>query len=184
MIKKIVCLGDSLTEGYNILENTEWPHLLADKYDVVNKGISGDTTFGMLSRLSRDVLDEMPSHMIVMGGTNDLFYETPILHIISQIATMTRHCRKHHIQVIIGIPPVSYDTTKSETIFVNGSDHSASLKEYRDALKNFCLEDGHLFMDFNEGLSEMDFLDDGLHPSEQGHKTMALNVLRILEDIK
>ncbi|MFT6707865.1 MAG: acyl-CoA thioesterase-1, partial [Flavobacteriales bacterium] len=53
-IKKLVTLGDSLTEGYNIDKLKRWTKLLHQKHnlEIINSGISGDTTTGMLSRFS------------------------------------------------------------------------------------------------------------------------------------
>src|SRR5688572_4193014 len=54
---KIVALGDSLTAGFGLTENESYPYLLqqqlkADGYDyeVVNAGVSGDTSLGGLER--------------------------------------------------------------------------------------------------------------------------------------
>src|SRR5262245_48055825 len=55
---KIVVLGDSLTAGLGLLETQSYPHLLQEKidrdgfhYEVVNAGVSGDTSAGGLRRL-------------------------------------------------------------------------------------------------------------------------------------
>ena len=55
---KIVALGDSLTAGFGLTENESYPYLLqqrlkADGYDyeVVNAGVSGDTSAAALARL-------------------------------------------------------------------------------------------------------------------------------------
>ena len=55
---KILCLGDSLTYGMGVLHKERWSSLVAEQtgYTVVNRGISGDTTGGMLARFERDVL--------------------------------------------------------------------------------------------------------------------------------
>src|SRR5689334_2257382 len=55
---KIVVLGDSLTAGLGLLETQSYPHLLQEKvdhdgynYEVINAGVSGDTSAGGLRRL-------------------------------------------------------------------------------------------------------------------------------------
>src|SRR5690349_18585013 len=55
---KIVCLGDSLTAGLGLPEAESYPSLLQKKIDehglrfeVVNAGVSGDTSAGGLRRL-------------------------------------------------------------------------------------------------------------------------------------
>jgi acyl-CoA thioesterase-1 len=74
---QIVALGDSNTAGFLVGKRNAFPALLEkdlreDGYDVsiANRGISGDTTEGMLSRLERAVLNGT-SIAIVQGGYND-----------------------------------------------------------------------------------------------------------------
>jgi lysophospholipase L1-like esterase len=86
---KIVALGDSLTVGENELSDsgqaTSYPKYLETlaeehlrnlqldvKVSVLNRGINGDLTSGMLERFSRDVVDEKAGYVIILGGTNDL----------------------------------------------------------------------------------------------------------------
>jgi acyl-CoA thioesterase-1 len=40
--------------------------------EVLNRGINGDLTSGMLQRFSRDVVDEKADYVIVLGGSNDV----------------------------------------------------------------------------------------------------------------
>ena len=62
----VVFLGDSITHGWYDLPNL-FPGL-----KIANRGISGDTTRGMLIRLKEDVLALNPSAMVMLMGTNDL----------------------------------------------------------------------------------------------------------------
>lgn len=63
---KIVFLGDSITM------NCEWAELL-NRTDVVNRGVSAETTFGLLNRI--DDLNQ-PSKVFIMIGINDLMKST------------------------------------------------------------------------------------------------------------
>ena len=88
---KIVALGDSLTvgeTGFTVSADelaVPYPKclcFLAEEYlrsrqsdvkvDVINKGVNGDLTSGMLERFSRDVVDEKADYVIILGGTNDI----------------------------------------------------------------------------------------------------------------
>jgi len=88
---KIVALGDSLTVGetgfISSPEEAATPYpeglqLLAELYlrnrrsrvsvHVLNRGINGDLTSGMLERFPRDVVSEKPDHAIILGGSNDI----------------------------------------------------------------------------------------------------------------
>ncbi len=62
----LVLLGDSITQGWKDLD-TYFPGV-----KIANRGISGDTTRGMLIRLKEDVLALRPKGIVMLMGTNDL----------------------------------------------------------------------------------------------------------------
>ena len=51
---KIVCLGDSLTYGFMVRRSKIWTKLSEDKtgFEIINEGISGDTSGGMLCSIA------------------------------------------------------------------------------------------------------------------------------------
>jgi lysophospholipase L1-like esterase len=63
----VVFLGDSITQGWGDLLTESFPGL-----QIANRGISGDTTRGMLLRLQEDVLSVNPAAVVLLMGTNDL----------------------------------------------------------------------------------------------------------------
>ena len=74
---KIVVLGDSLTAGYGLAPDQSFPAQLEDALrdqiiavQIVNAGVSGDTTAGGLARLDW-VLKDQPDAVIVELGAND-----------------------------------------------------------------------------------------------------------------
>ena len=62
----IVFLGDSITQGWGDV-GSSFPGL-----KVTNRGISGDTSRGVLIRLKEDVLSLNPRGVVMLIGTNDL----------------------------------------------------------------------------------------------------------------
>ena len=71
---KIVCLGDSLTYGFGVRRSKIWTKLAQDKLgiEIINEGINGDTSGGMLSRFQDAVSSKRPDAVLIMGGANDL----------------------------------------------------------------------------------------------------------------
>jgi len=63
----VVFLGDSITQGWGTSLNHAFPGM-----KVANRGISGDTTRGVLIRLADDVLVLKPKAVVLLIGTNDL----------------------------------------------------------------------------------------------------------------
>jgi len=63
----VVLLGDSITQGWNERLAAAFPGM-----KVANRGISGDTSRGVLLRLEQDVLALNPSAVVLLIGTNDI----------------------------------------------------------------------------------------------------------------
>ena len=63
----VVFLGDSITQGWGGGLGAAFPGM-----KVANRGISGDTTRGILLRLQDDVVSLDPAAVVLLAGTNDL----------------------------------------------------------------------------------------------------------------
>jgi acyl-CoA thioesterase-1 len=112
---RIVCLGASNTEGYGVAFDQSYPmhlHKLLQsrgiEHEVLNAGISGDTTTGMLSRLDAEV----PEHtriVIFQPGINDLSQparrEANIAAILARLAARDITVIMLDNAVIRGLPP-------------------------------------------------------------------------------
>lgn len=63
----VVFLGDSITQGFGDDFRGRFAGM-----KLANRGISGDTTRGMLIRLEADVLSLDPAAVVILAGTNDI----------------------------------------------------------------------------------------------------------------
>jgi lysophospholipase L1-like esterase len=79
---KIIMLGNSITEG------GDWKKLLRDS-TIINRGISGDVTFGVLNRIG-DIVQRQPSKVFLLLGINDLSRNTPNEVIIENLLSIVR----------------------------------------------------------------------------------------------
>ena len=88
-------LGDSITQG--------WPQL--DGYfpgvKIANRGISGDTTRGMLIRLQKDVLALNPKGVVLLMGTNDLEEMAEPESIANNVTVILRELKSHNSKMPI-----------------------------------------------------------------------------------
>ncbi len=66
-MKKIICHGDSLTEGSDLENNYTWPKLVENQIQVtvLNRGIGGDTSGGLMSRFHPDVVRYQPDMVVI-----------------------------------------------------------------------------------------------------------------------
>ncbi|MDK4688593.1 GDSL-type esterase/lipase family protein [Kingella negevensis] len=74
----VLCLGDSLTEGYGAPKGTDYPTQLAEitGWKIINGGVSGDTSEQALGRLS-GLMSQEPKLVIVSIGGNDFLQKIP-----------------------------------------------------------------------------------------------------------
>jgi lysophospholipase L1-like esterase len=188
MILKIVCIGDSLTYGYKLSRSEVWTKLIEKKYgvEVLNKGINGDSTGGMLSRYYGDVIDNKPSYVFIMGGANDLIMEVPLNVIKSNISTMVHQAYGNNIIPIIGTQPLTEPKMAKRywsniTDFVRVNEELMEIREwimefsgiFNVQVVDFCGELGSIINEENK----TEFYIDGLHLTPRGN----VNMLRTIE---
>ena len=104
---KIVVLGDSLTSGRGIGKNAAYPAILQErvedsgyKYEVVNAGISGDTTARALKRY-RDTLDDDVEILIVALGANDGLRGVPVDRVKSNLSVIIDDAQRRGIETLL-----------------------------------------------------------------------------------
>ena len=91
----LVLLGDSITQGWSKLDGY-FPGV-----KIANRGISGDTTRGMLIRLKEDVLALNPSGIVMLMGTNDLEEMAEPETISSNVALILKELKSHNSKMPI-----------------------------------------------------------------------------------
>lgn len=103
----IVAFGDSLTVGVGAHSENSYPSVLAglSGFEVVNAGVSGETTGEGLKRLPQ-VLDEYsPSLLILLEGGNDILRNKPYDQIERNLDNMISEAKSRGVQVVlIGVP--------------------------------------------------------------------------------
>lgn len=96
---KIVCLGDSFTEGYMVRKS--YVDFLADfGHEVINLGINGNRTSEMVQRFKAEDTDVL----IIFGGSNDTFDALSPEDIFSNIKEIIKKSKAR--QNIVIIPPL------------------------------------------------------------------------------
>ncbi|WP_289137135.1 GDSL-type esterase/lipase family protein [uncultured Brevibacillus sp.] len=188
MIQKLVCLGDSLTEGFGVKKVAAWPALLQTELgiEVINKGISGDTTAGMLGRFYPEVIMQNPSHVLIMGGGNDMWWNVPINVMLANVYAMVKQALHHQITPIIGISSAGFNHQKIDASTVwepiggyeklreSGTIYAIELKKMAQSNGWMLVSLQDLFLNA-EGKVDHSYYEgtDGLHPNEKGHKRIA-----------
>jgi lysophospholipase L1-like esterase len=89
----IVMLGDSITAL------GEWKEMFPDR-SIVNRGIGGDTSYGILDRLG-EIIDREPNIVFLMIGINDLYLGAQPQNIVQNIDAITNRLRDAGIRVAV-----------------------------------------------------------------------------------
>lgn len=185
-MKSIVCIGDSLTEGAEVPPGHAWPALAANALgvEIVNCGIGGDTTQGMLSRFYPEVVARKPAFVFIMGGTNDIWWGAEVNTVLGNIFSIGSQARYHGITPVMGLPTPVARSMAEQCDFsppVDGWDRALEkLSELVTRLEAAAAGSDVPVADFHGPFLKEDnaadtglFLEDGLHPNLTGHRIMA-----------
>jgi lysophospholipase L1-like esterase len=192
---RIYCHGDSLTEGSDFLKPYTWPALTAQRLgiEVVNRGIGGDTTAGMLGRYAVEVLQHRPELVVLLGGTNDLWWGIDPKLILANLASMVVQAQHYGIVPILALPlPCWPDQAARQpwtppqggyTVF------NEQIGDLTERITTYARDDDLPLIDFysiyfdGEGALRTDlFLEDGLHANKAGHREMADRAVALLQE--
>ena len=164
---RIIFLGNSITEGGN------WAALTGDS-TVVNRGISGDVSFGVLERLD-DITRRRPSKLFVMIGVNDIGKDIPEAVIANNVRKAIEEVQEEspHTQIFVqSVLPVD----PAYPNFPQHYDKEHQIIRLNRLLRNVAAESNvkfvnlyPLFLD-NVGWMEDRFTSDGLHLSPAGYE--------------
>jgi len=178
---KIIALGDSLTAGFGLAEPESYPYLLQQKlkadgfdYEVVNAGVSGDTTLGGLERVDWVLGQENAEIVILELGANDLLRGMPVDRMKSNLAKIIRKAKEKNIKVLLcGMlaPPTTGSDYSRD--FINAFPDLAD--EYSVEFLPFLLENVATRREMNQA--------DGIHPNAEGTRIMTENIYSALKPL-
>ena len=177
---KIVTFGDSLTAGLGLTAKETYPaqlQLLLDsagyEYEVVNAGVSGDTSAGGLRRIDW-VLDENVKFVILELGANDILRGLPIKLMKENLAKMIESMQSRGITVVLAGMEAPTNSGPEYRKEVHEAYHSLA-EQYHTPFIPF----------FLEGVVQSEKLvqEDLSHPNPEGAKVLATTVFNILKPL-
>ncbi len=160
----IVFLGDSITQGWG----EDFQNDFAD-LNVANRGISGDTTRGMLIRLDDDVLSLDPSAVVMLMGTNDLEEQAEPATIAANIQLILDEIKAHDAEIPIVLCQVfpSSDTKKRPANKIREINRLIAESVKGDPQVTL-VDTWAIFADEN-GDAKLEEFPDLLHPNRAGY---------------
>ena len=167
---RIVFLGDSLTAGLGLASDKSFPSLISRRlkergldYEVVNAGVSGDTSAGGLRRVDWSLEGDVRVLVVALGG-NDGLRGLPPAELKKNLAAILERAKARNIPVILAgmeAPPnfgVEYTNAFRDV-------YPALAKEYGVRLVPFLLQGVAGVAALNQA--------DGIHPNIRGAELVA-----------
>ncbi|WP_235296949.1 arylesterase [Portibacter marinus] len=178
--KRIMFFGNSLTAGYGLEEGQDFPSLIQNKldslgleYEVINAGLSGETTSNGLERINW-VLREPVDIFVLELGANDMLRGTSV------------ESTEQNLRAILDI--VQEKSPDAEIIIAGmqaapnmGEDYVDVFNDIYPRLANdYNAELIPFFLKDVAGVESLN-LPDRKHPNVEGQKIVASNVWEVLE---
>lgn len=180
---RIVLMGDSITESWKIIDSEFFQNP-----NLINRGISSQTTSQMLLRFRQDVINLKPEIAVILAGINDIAENTgPISleNILGNIVSMTELAKTNNITVIISsVLPANKFPWRTDL------QPAEKVKELNVMIQKYCKENNILYIDYyskmvddKKGL-DAKFTNDGVHPTLAGYHFMEPLLEEILSKVK
>lgn len=184
-VGKVVLMGNSITEL--------WPlrgkHLFETHPEIIGKGISGHTSKDMLMRFQKDVIDEKPEIVQILGGANDIALNGGPYNedsTFNNIKTMVDMARGAGITVILAscLPAEGFKWRPQVKNAIG------QIKHLNARLKNYADTEGIVFVDYfpillNKAGTGMDhrYSDEKIpvHPNAAGYTLLEPVLLEAIE---
>lgn len=164
---KIMFLGNSITEGGN------WAQLTGDN-TIVNRGIGGDITYGMLRRLD-DVIKRKPSKLFILIGINDIGKDIPDEAIANNYVKIIRRIQKESsdtkifIQSILPVNPSVAGFPQHYAKPEHVVNTNILLQQIASIMKCTYIDLFSVFLDEKKYLDK-NLTSDGLHLNSKGYE--------------
>ena len=162
----IIFVGNSITDG------AEWGELFSNPY-VKNRGISGDTTWGLYDRLDV-ILKNKPSKIFLLIGINDIGRGKDDDYVIAGIERIVKKIRTEspqsqlYVQSILPVNPIY-------GMFNGHTSQWQRIPLLNNRIKNISLNEGAEYIDLytsfadKEGKMIPSYTNDGLHLLGKGY---------------
>jgi acyl-CoA thioesterase I len=181
-MKRVLFLGDSITAGYGLNTEASYPSLIESKFNahglkfqVVNAGVSGDTTAGGLRRI--DWLLQNKVHVLVIAlGANDGLRGVPVSETRRNLKGIVHKARDTYPEIKIVLAGMKMPKNMGKLY----------IDEYEKMFYEIAKEEDLSIIPFLlQGVATMPQynLTDGIHPNAEGQRIVAENVWKVIKPI-
>lgn len=164
--KPTLLIGDSLTDG------AEWSTLFGDAH-LLNFGISGETSAGVINRLP-EIVKRQPRKIFLMVGINDLARNISVDSLSSNIRLIVNYLKHYSSATEIIIQSLLPVNSAFKT-FSGHTDKKGSIVKLNVLLAKEAAVMGYTFLDLHssfkdeKGMLKSELTNDGLHLKGAGY---------------
>jgi lysophospholipase L1-like esterase len=171
--KRVVFMGDSITEGWHF----DAPGGVFAAKPYINRGISGQTTPQMVLRFHQDVIDLEPKVVVILAGTNDIAGNTGPMtaeDTENNLASMAEMAAENHIRVVLCSILPAYDYP-----WQPGLTPAPKIDALNEWIRNYAAQHGYVYVDYHSAMKDArdglpaNLSHDGVHPLPAGYDIMA-----------
>ena len=155
----VVFLGDSLTEGYDL--KTYYP-----EYNVVNRGIGGDTTFGLEKRLQVSAYDINPKMVMMLIGANN--FDTMMDNYENIVISLKENLPNCDI-TLLSLTSMTKDWGRNNQ---KAQNNNIKIKEYANKYNLRYLDLYNPLLDEATNELRLEYTTDGGHFTPQGYEVI------------
>lgn len=171
----VVLFGDSITEGWGNRPSKEFPGV-----KIANRGISGDTTRGMLLRLSDDVLSLNPAAVVMLMGTNDLEEQASPDDIAGNVKLIVQALKSHNAKLPIVLCEVMPSSESKKRPADKIKEINKKVFEVVKGDPQITVIDTWTLFAGSNGDAKVEDFPDLLHPNDAGYTKWAAALRPIL----
>jgi lysophospholipase L1-like esterase len=167
---RVIFIGDSITASWHLSD------LGLSRLEVLNRGISGQTTPQMLVRFRQDVVRLRPAVVHILAGTNDLAENTgptTLAAIEDNLRSMVELAQANHIRVVLAsvLPALDYPWRRGLQPAPRILALNSWMRAYASQRKLIYVDYFSELADSRRGLPPA-LSEDGVHPNEAGYGQM------------
>ncbi|MCG8552632.1 MAG: arylesterase [Desulfobacterales bacterium] len=159
-VSRIVCFGDSLTRGIGASRGMDYPARLEEMtgIEIINSGVSGDTTADGLARIEDDVLDYEPDVVLITLGGNDLKNRVSADTARANLLSIIQRIQAAGTMVVLG-----------------GIDIPLYGKGYAQMYEALARQTGSVLVPniLEDLFGNPELMSDSIHPNDKGYEIMA-----------
>lgn len=173
---KVLALGDSLTFGTGVEPQDSYPSVLAEitGWDVINAGIPGDISSGVLKRLPWLLKKYKPALVLTCIGINDFMLKKSGDEVKANILKICRMIQNDRTQqILIAVPYITPENAEKRQLLQDATLYEEVAKDLNIPLQEMALL---------QMVADPSRLSDFIHGNAEGYKNFAYEIAVALHD--